>query len=309
MKKTKLLIVSVLLFFVGMSVSGQKSETQFDMMLYGCMVDSLAAHHLDFNQEMDKFEVLLIQEKIFESSSKSPCYLFFEKMAKDGNMPHHIDASQFAALYEVLSKVNLYSRCFAEVSKIKKGTVKDSKYVLFGVKVDGLQNQENIYLNDAAKTIITVFKPSDFKKPCYRNPILLSVLSMVYTDDSADSIIDNEYKRGKYDSITSASIRVNAKNELLLNDSLVSNELMFQVLKMYVLKHESKSLIFIYLGGNEDKEVYGKIINLIYSVYFEVKEVGAMKKFGKEYLLLNDSEMNAIKEMYPLNVEFPEFTK
>lgn len=309
MKKIKLLIVSAVLLFAGWSAYGQKSETQFDMMLYGCMVDSLAAHHLDFNQEMDKFEALLIQEKIFESSSKSPCYLFFEKMSKDGKIPHSIDASRFTAVYEVSLKGNLFSRCIAEVGKINTGAVKDSKYVLFGVKVDGLERQENIQANDIARIMTTVFKASDYRKPCYRNPILLSVLSMVYVDVSEDSIKRPEYQGVDDDSTFSVSIRIDAKNELFLNDSLTTKEMLFPSLKMYIMEHKSKNLICFGADKNTSYALYVEIQDLIFAVYKEVKEAESINRYGKKYQLLNETETIEIDKMYPIHIKEPKSKK
>lgn len=292
------LIIS--LQFLIFQIYGQKADNQFDISVYGCMVDTFAVHKIDLNMEMQKIETLLIKEKIFESSSSSPCYTFFEKFAESGEMPNRIEAPEFEAVYNVSKNSNLFIQCFEKVRKSEIQSTKKSKHILFREKVDKLQKKKNIYINDLAKIIISVYKPSDFINPVYKNPFLISILLMVYKDVNYDpfKIPENTYL---LKDSTSVTIRINNKNEIFYNNNLIDTANLYRQLKTYISVKKSANFVYFKVDRNTSYAVLFEVQNVIFNVYKELLNIESKNRFGKEYLSLNESEKKIVDKVYPFN--------
>lgn len=265
------------------------------------MVDTFSAHKIDFNLEMQKFETFLIRKKIFESSSNSPCYTFFENFGKSGEMPNSIEAIEFEAVYNISKNNNLFIHCFEEISKSETQTIKNSKYILFRKKVDKLQNKKNVYINDIAKIITSIYKPSDFKNPVYKNPFLISILLMVYKDINNDPF-EIPVNSDLFIDSASVSIMINYNNEIFYNNNLINISDLYRQLKTYIADKKSANLIYYKVDQNTSYAVFIEVQNVIFNVYKELLDIESKNRFGKEYQSLNESEKNIVDEVYPIKI-------
>lgn len=162
-----------------------------------------------------------------------------------------------------------------------------------------IENSRSIYLNEIVDSLKVFWEKENFKRvvesgntDCYGN-----CLALVVMKDNQILFVDQVIKREKLKEVIKYSIMNPDYLPNLPEKEAITIPPVGEVLK-------SKGFIDIISEVGFDKEIYSEIIEIVKSVFFEIRNENAIAIYNTTYENLNNQEKEIIEQIVPLNIRF-----
>jgi len=139
---------------------------------------------------------------------------------------------------------------------------------------------------------------------------MLLVFFLVTTSMDTDKGLDKQLPPPEDDKVelatvktnTMLNIRVDANDNISVNDSLADTQVLIAQVKDFVSTVGKSHIITIDTDENASYEAYFKVQDAVKTAYAELRNDASRKLYGRRFSLLGQAEKDRIRQMFPQRV-------
>lgn len=260
---------------------------------------------MDLAQKLDAIEKLYVKHRILKDASGQAKIDFYKNVARTGafdRLPEEIQPD--TSLYRTRAWFNA-PECLADLDT---ALIAASKFTrLNAAFTKATQKTGLVSPQIAVEAILSVLNAEDFESPLFRAYFLITLNFVLERETAYIRSIPKKLETPPNDANFNQfalTIRVNAQNEIHVNDSPCKEEDLAAKITPYIqTMHESDANhIRIQVSKETEYRLYAFIQETIDSCYQKVLGDYSHKQFGKHFDELTAEQRDTLKKQYPMRI-------
>ncbi len=291
----KIFPIIILIFII--NVPCQSQDLSIENQLQNCLYESFTDGGKSIKKEINKFEKFLIDKNILGDRSGKSYIEIYRKIIEIDDINFDINYS-FRDSIQKLQTFNMDKIIDCQTNLLNSSKFYNSKPFKLKTVLDSISEWGNISPSIISKGILSVLDKEDFELEYYK----FKALVMLDVTNSNISLSKKWIKPDIEQYKNPFKIHLNGENQILVNNEIVTVQILKESLRNYEKSYKSKSVIIFKVKRNALYKNYIEIQSVITDEIEDLRRELSFEKHNVDLDKLDKVQLAEIKNIYPRKI-------